>query len=191
MEKDINVLYMIGQAMGIISALICIICPFFNKKWQILVSLTIVNVLMALNYIFIGEFGSSVLMIIVAVLQNVVSLIHIVKKIKVTLWENMIFIMSYIGFGILGLVTAPNFVPTVNRNNLLQLSTIFASLINMLSIFERDEQKTRWYAVGSISIWLIYTAVIGAATFFTELTAMISTLVAIYKYRNKFKTKTA
>ena len=51
--------YIIGQILGIGSTVCTIILPFFKKKWQILAANILVNLLISLNFILIGNiFGS-------------------------------------------------------------------------------------------------------------------------------------
>ena len=53
-------MYYIGQAMGILALIGCFVNPLFKKKWQMLVTTMVVNMLLALNLIFIGQVTSAV-----------------------------------------------------------------------------------------------------------------------------------
>ena len=177
--------YWIGQMFGILVTILCIVGPFFKKKWMMLVNVIAMNFFMALNYLLIGAFGSALFMCVVAVVQSIISLVHTLKDTKVTLAEQIIFFVLYVVCGFFGMVTAPGFVPVVNFKNMLELLPIIGAVLNMISVFVRDEQKTRKYILLNASVWSVYTATIWSTTFFAEFIAVISTSIAMYKYRKK------
>ena len=51
--------YLIGQGCGLVATAASIIMPFYKKKWQMLVNTAAINLLMALNFVLIGELGSA------------------------------------------------------------------------------------------------------------------------------------
>lgn len=177
--------YIIGQMLGIFSTICTIILPFFKKKWQILALNIAVNLLIALNFILIGQFGSGAFLCMVAIVQSIVSISHSSKGTKVRLWETVLFTVLYVGCGLFGIVTAPGFVPEVNTANLLELMPIIGALMLMVSVFAPDEQSTRKWLLANALIWTVYTAIVGSTAFFTDLFAAISTTSALYKYRKK------
>ena len=177
--------YIIGQALGLLSTVCTIILPFFRKKWQILTLNIMVNLLIALNFILIGQFGSAAFLCMVAVVQSIVSINHSRKGTKVTLWETLLFTALYVGFGLFGIVSAPDFVPALNFTNLLELMPIAGALMLMVSVFAPDEQTTRKWLLANAITWTMYTAIVGSTAFFTDLVAAISTASALWKYRKK------
>ena len=54
--------YFIGQSLGILSTICAIARPFCKRKMQILALNIGVNLLVATNYILIGQFGSGALL---------------------------------------------------------------------------------------------------------------------------------
>lgn len=177
--------YIIGQILGLIATGQCIIASFFKKKWQMLVNTMIMNFFMALNYLLIGAMGSAFFMCIVAVIQTIISLVHTLKDTKVTMVEKGIFFVLYVGLGFFGMVTAPGFVPGINWKNALELLPIIGAVLNMITVFVRDEQETRKFFFLNASVWSVYTAVIMSTTFFAEFFAAVSTAIALYKFRKK------
>ncbi|MBO4938963.1 MAG: YgjV family protein [Oscillospiraceae bacterium] len=177
--------YIIGQILGLCSTVCTIILPFFRKKWQILALNIAVNALLTLNFLLIGQFGSAAFLCLVAVGQSIVSIVHNVKKTKVTTPETILFFILYVGFGFFGIVTAPGFVMELNRTNLLELLPIIGALMLMISVFAQDEQTTRKWLLANALIWTVYTAIVGSTAFFTDLVAAISTASALYKYRKE------
>lgn len=177
--------YIIGQAMGLASTVCTIILPFFKKKWQILALNIAVNLLLTLNFLLIGQFGSAMFLCLVAVVQSGISIVHNVKNTKVSLAETILFTIFYVGFGVFGILTAPGFVPEINFPNLLEILPIIGALMLMISVFAPDEQTTRKFLLANALIWTVYTAIVGSTAFFTDLVAAISTASALWKYRKK------
>lgn len=177
--------YIIGQILGLMSTVCTIILPFLKKKWQILSANIAVNLLICLNMLLIGQFGSAAFLCLVAVVQSIVSIGHNTKGTKVSLPETIIFTILYVGFGFLGIFTAPDFVWAINVQNLIELMPIVGALLLMVSVFAPDEQTTRKWLLGNAIIWTVYTAIVGSTAFFTDLVCAVSTTMALYKYRKK------
>lgn len=178
-------MYILGQVLGGCSTVCTIILPFFKKKWQILVLNIAVNLLIASNLALIGQIGSGVFLCLVAVVQSIVSMNHDLKGTPILFWEKILFLVLYVGFGFFGIVTAPDFVPTINAKNLLELMPIVGALMLMFSVFSKTEQTMRKFLLINATIWTIYTAIVGSTAFFTDLFCMCSTAAALFKYRNK------
>ena len=176
-------MYLIGQILGIGATIVSILMPMLHKKWQMLAATIACNLLLALNFILIGQLGSGAYLCFVAIIQSVVSMRHTVRKTKASTAEQFLFLGLYIGFGLFGIVTAPGFVLEASYENLLELLPIVGAAILTFSIFAPNEQTTRKFLLANITIWAVYTALIGSTTFFAEVAAFITTATALYKYR--------
>lgn len=176
-------MYLIGQILGIGATVVSILMPMLHKKWQMLAATIGCNLLLALNFILIGQIGSAAFLCFVAIIQSVVSMGHTVRKTKASTAEQFLFLGLYVAFGLIGIVTAPGFVPEVSYENLLELMPIVGAAILTFSIFAPNEQTTRKFLLANITIWAGYTALIGSTTFFAEVAAFITTATALYKYR--------
>lgn len=177
--------YKIGQLLGIAATIVTVLMPVFRKKWQMLAATIASNLLLALNFILIGQIGSAAFLCFVAIIQSVVSMRHTVRQTKASTAEQLLFLGLYVGFGLFGIVTAPGFVMEVSYANLLELLPIIGAAILTFSIFAASEQTTRKFLLANISIWAVYTALIGSTTFFAEVAAFATTATALYKYRKK------
>lgn len=177
--------YIFGQFLGIVATVVTVVMPMFRKKWQMLAATITANLLMALNFLLIGQIGSAIFLYFVAIVQSVVSMGHTVKGTKVAAGEQMLFFVLYVGFGIFGIVTAPGFVMELSFENLLELLPIAGSAMLTFSIFARSEQTTRKFLLVNAAIWAVYTAIVGSTTFFAEFFAAVTTAVSLYKYRNR------
>lgn len=180
-------LYIIGQIFGLMSTVCTVILPFFRKKWQILILNIAINVLVAANMVMIGQIGSAAFLCMVAVVQSIVSMRHDSKGTPVSLVEQILFGALYVGFGVLGIVTAPGFVWELSRANLLELMPIMGALMLMFSVFSKDEQTLRKFLLANAVIWTVYSAIVGSTVFFTDLASTISVSAALYKYRGTGK----
>lgn len=177
--------YYIGQFFGLLTPICSIITPFLKKKWQLLAANILINLLVILNLVLIGQFGSGSFLCAVAVVQSVIALFRTNKEQKPSLLETVVFTVAYVFFGIFGIVTAPGFVPAVNYENLLELLPIFGALAQMISVFVRDEQDTRKWLLCNTVFWMIYAAAVGSSVFVNDFLAFVSICSALIKYRKK------
>ncbi len=178
-------MYLLGQGCGVIGTIITIIQPQFRSKVQILVCGILVNTMSCLNFALIGQTGSAVFLCLIAIVQSVIAIWHERHDTKVSLLESILFFILYVGFGLFGMVSAEGFVREVSRKNALELLPIIGALMAMLSVFAKGEQKTRVFLLLNGAAWAAYSAIIGATTFFTSAASLISTMIALWKYRNQ------
>ena len=176
-------MYLLGQICGIIGTVITIIQPQFRSKVQILICCILVNTMNALNFALIGESGSAVYLCLIAIVQSMISILHERRGTAVSLFESVVFFFLYIGFGFFGMISAENFVWEVSGANILELLPIIGALMLMLSVFAEGEQRTRLFLLLNGASWMVYTAVIGAAVFFSCLASVISSIIALWKHR--------
>jgi len=173
-------IYYIAQAFGIFATLCCFIMPLFKKKWQMLLVNVAGNLFFILNLLLLGAnegnlFANSTAMIVnlVSLVQVLLSYWHVQKGKPVTTPENIVFLLMYVGLGFIGFNRALDFLP------------IIASVFNMLAVFQRDEQKTRYLVLCNASIFCAYYIIIGSTSLLAELMAVVTTLIALIKYRKK------
>ena len=179
-------MYLVGQICGIVGTIITIIQPQFKKKEQILICCILVNTMNALNFALIGQTGSAVFLCLVAIVQSISSIWHERQRTRISPLETTLFFTLYVGFGFYGMITSEDFVWAINRHNLLELLPIIGALLLMLSVFAKGEQRTRLFLLLNGAAWCLYTAIIGAAVFFTTIASMFSTAIAMWKYRTPY-----
>ena len=176
---DLN--YIIAQAFGILATLCCFAMPLFKKKWQMLLVNVASNLFFILNLLFLGYhetgsfFANATAMIVntVSLAQVLISYWHVKKNSPVTTAENIIFLLLYVGMGFIGF------------NRALDLLPIAGSVFNMLAVFQKDEQKTRYLVLCNASIFCCYYIILGSTSLLAELMAVITTVIALIKYRKK------
>lgn len=176
-------MYLLGQCCGIIGTMITIVQPQFKKKEQISICCILVNTMSALNFALIGQTGSAVFLCLVAIVQAMVSIWHERRDTEISSLETILFFILYVGFGFYGMIASEGFVWAINGRNLLELLPIIGALMLMLSVFARGEQRTRLFLLLNGAAWAVYTASIGATAFFTAVAAMLSSIIALWKYR--------
>ena len=166
-------LYYIGQAVGILATICCFIMPLFKQKWHMLICTAVANLFFALNLFLIGQVSSAIIINIVAVAQTFVSMLHVKRDTKVTPAENIIFLILYVVCGSLGFKSALDILPIVG------------AVFNMLATFQRDEQKTRVLVLLNASTFFGYYLAAGSTNMLAELLAIVTTVIAMIKYRKK------
>ena len=173
--------YLIAQAFGIFATLCCFAMPLFKRKWQMLLVNVAGNLFFILNLLLLGLhetgdlFANATAMIVnaVSLIQVLLSYYHVQKGTPVTVPENILFLLLYVGMGFVGF------------NRALDLLPIIASVFNMLAVFQKDEQKTRILVLCNASIFCAYYIIIGSTSLLAELMAVVTTVIALIKYRKK------
>ena len=172
--------YLIAQAFGIFATLCCFAMPLFKRKWQMLLINIGGNLFFILNLLLLGLHNGDMMANATAMIVNVVSLAqvllsywHVRKDTPVTTLENIIFLVLYVGMGFIGFQRILDFLP------------IIASVFNMLAVFQKDEQKTRYLVLFNASIFCAYYIIIGSTSLLAELLAVITTVIGLISYRKK------
>ena len=172
--------YLIAQAFGIFATLCCFAMPLFKRKWQMLLINIGGNLFFILNLLLLGLHNGDMMANATAMIVNVVSLAqvllsywHVRKDTPVTTLENIIFLVLYVGMGFIGFHRILDFLP------------IIASVFNMLAVFQKDEQKTRYLVLFNASIFCAYYIIIGSTSLLAELLAVITTVIGLISYRKK------
>ena len=176
-----DLIYIIAQAFGIFATLCCFAMPLFKRKWQMLLITVGGNLFFILNLLLLGLheagnlFANATAMIVngVSLVQVLLSYYHVQKETPVTKAENIIFLLLYVGLGFIGFHRALDLLPIVG------------SVFNMLAVFQKDEQKTRVLVLCNASIFCAYYIILGSTSLLAELMAVITTIIALIKYRKK------
>ena len=174
-------IYYVAQAFGIFATLCCFAMPLFKKKWQMLLITIGGNLFFILNLLFLGlhETGNlftnatAMLVNLVSLAQVLISYWHVKNNTPVSNLENILFLFLYVGMGFMGF------------NRALDLLPIVGSVFNMLAVFQKDEQKTRYLVLCNASIFCAYYIILGSTSLLAELMAVITTVIALIKYRKK------
>ncbi len=178
-------IYFIGQVCGVLATIACVTVPLWKTKFMMLLDATAVNLLMCLNYILIGQSGAAVFVSGVATIQAVFSLLHTRKESEPSRMEKGVFLVLYLIFGVYGLLQATGYMPGWNVKTLVELMPIIGSMLNMCFVYVRGERQSRRFLLLTDGVWALYSAISGATAFFGQFFTVLTTLAAMYRYRNQ------
>lgn len=182
-----NATYILGQVLGIFSALGSIARPFFKKKVQILWMNIFVNLLVALNYILIGQFGSGALLGLVCIVQSLCSIGHESRGTPTGKWEIILFGFLYLVFGLIGVFSVVGFPPPFALATLLELTSLAGTGLMMAAIYAPNEQSTRKRLLVSGTLWTIYALSKGSSSFLTNATSALAAGISLWRYSKQHK----
>ncbi|MBR4859593.1 MAG: YgjV family protein [Clostridia bacterium] len=165
--------YYAAQFLGILVTLAVILTLQMKKKKQMLFVSVLSNVFSAANILLLDGFNSGVVVCLVAVCQLFVSLWHEYKGTQSGTAEKVIFLILYAAGGLLGYK-----IP-------LDLLSTLAAVFYMLAVFQKKEQNIRLMLLANLSLWTIYHSVLGSTAVFAQIAGIISSLIALYRFRNK------
>ena len=163
--------YFIGQLFGLLSTACSLARSLFKEKRDMLLANGLNNLLVIVNILLLDGFGSAVLVCATAVVQVLVMLRHLRLSTPVSRAERILFLILFVAGGSLGYRTPLDILPIVG------------AVFNMLSTFQRDEQRTRWLLLINGSTFAVYYFIIGSTALLSVLCSMASTAFALYCYR--------
>ena len=168
-----DTVYYIGQIVGILVTIGVIINLQLKKKQHMYILSIIMNILSALNILLLDGFSSGVIICLVADIQIVLAILHDKKQTEVHLAEKIIFFVLYVAGGLLGFKTW------------LDVLTIIAAALYMFAMFQKKEQHIRMFLLGNMATWTVYHAILGSTAIFAQIAGIISSVVALVRYRKQ------
>ncbi len=167
--------YYIGQIIGILVTIGAIVNLQLKKKQHMYILSIIVNLLSALNILLLDGFSSGVIICLIADVQIAVAYCHDKKQTDVHLAEKIIFFALYVAGGLIGF------------NTWIDVLSIVAAALYMFAMFQKKEQHIRLFLLGNMATWTVYHAVLGSTAIFAQIAGIISSLIALYRYRKEEK----
>lgn len=168
-----DTVYYIGQIVGILVTIGVIINLQLKKKQHMYILSIIMNILSALNILLLDGFSSGVIICLVADIQIVLAIWHDKKQTEVHLAEKIIFFVLYVAGGLLGFKTW------------IDVLTIVAAALYMFAMFQKKEQHIRMFLLGNMATWTVYHAILGSTAIFAQIAGIISSVVALIRYRKQ------
>lgn len=165
--------YILGQIVGIFVTITVIIIQQLKKRTQILWASVCVNVLGALNVLLLDGFGAGVTVNFVAIMQLLIALWHEKKNTNETVIEKVIFLILYVGVGI------------ISYQSELDILAILAAVFYMVAMLQKKEQRIRLFLLANMSSWTIYHGILRSTGIFAQLAGIASALIALYRYKKK------
>ena len=174
-----------GQILGVVVAIVCLITPQLKKKWQILSSSILANLLSLLNFFLIGEISAAMISV-VAIVQCTLGILHTNKKTKFAPWEIVIFALLYVGAGLLPFLTSG----TLSAFRWYDVLPFLGAWLFLAHIIPRNEQNMRKFALANSITFTVYDAIVRSTQIFAQLITIVSLVTALLRYRKKEQKET-
>ena len=166
-------LYWIAQFFGILIFIGSVVGMQLKNKRHIILVSAVVNILSALNILFLDQFGSGVIINLIAVLQVILALYHDRKGTEPSRAEKIVFLIVYIVCGLISFRQGLDILPIV------------AVIFYMAAIFQKEEQRLRMYMLGNAAAWTIYHGIIGSTAVIGQIANGCSAMIALWRYYKK------
>ena len=175
----------IGQILGVIVTIACIVTAQLPKRWQILLGQIFTNILSATNMFLVGQGLTACLPCFVAAAHCGINVFRDRKGSTSPLWEKIVFsILYFIAWGIgFGLSCA------AGTASVLDILPLIATALFVASVLVSREQLMRLCSLGNASTYVIYNAIFKNSAIFAHIFTIISLLIALFRYRKQGKPK--
>ena len=170
-------MHIAGQIVGVFVTIMVIVIQQLKSRKQILWASVFVNMLGALNVLLLDGFGSGVTVNFVAIAQILVALWHERKNTAETLPEKIIFLILYVGVGV------------ISFSRPLDILAILAAVFYMVAMLQKKEQNIRLCLLANMTSWTIYHGILGSTGIFAQIAGIVSALIALYRYRQNKRTE--
>ena len=170
----------VGQIIGIILTVLCVVSPQFQRKWQMAAMAILSNVLSVLNFLLLVQISACGVSA-VAILQAIFAIRHTRKGTSPDKIEIFIFAFFYVFGGMLPYIVSG----TLSAFRPIDVLPIIGALMFLGYLAQKKEQRMRLFLLMNILVYLVYNAIILSTQFFAQLVALISVVVALIRYRKK------
>ena len=171
----------IGQILGVLVILGCILVNQLPKRWQMLLCSAALNLLAAFNQLLVGAGFTACIASLIAVIHCPINAYKSKKGLPTRLWENILFALLYLGGWLVGF-----FLSSKNGTPLyLDLMILAATIAFLGTVFLPDEQDIRRCNLVNSLIYFIYDTINLNIAALAKLFSMISAIVALVRYRKK------
>ena len=172
---------LIGQILGIIVIIGCILNAQFPKRWQMLLGQVFLNVISATNMLLLDQGLAACLPCFVAAAHCVANVIRDRKSKPAPLWETVIFCALYpIAWGVGFAISVYN-----GTASPLHLIPLLALAFFIASVLATKEQLMRLFIIGNSAVYVVYDLIFPNVAVFAFVFTIISALIAILRYRKK------
>ena len=183
----------IGQILGIIVTIGCIVIAQLPKRSQILTAQAFLNVVSAVNLLLVSDGMSGLtasLPCFVAVVHCSVNVIRERKNSLSPLWEKILFSILYfiawsVGFTIslISLLNQGHTSAEIWKFILTALLPILAAGFFVASVFMQKEQRMRLCSLGNAGSYATYNLITQNTAIFAHIFTIISITIALIRYR--------
>ncbi|MBQ8868374.1 MAG: YgjV family protein [Oscillospiraceae bacterium] len=163
----------VAQIIGIVVTILCIVSTQLKRKWQMLFISFVANFLNVIMFFLLNGVTSAVMVSLTASAQCAVNCFLAYKNKEPSTIQRIIFTVLYVVSGVL------------QYSVFLDILPILASLLFMVSVFQKTEQKLRIFCLANAVVWIVYDSIIGTTAVLGQIFSLVSILVALYRYRKQ------
>ena len=149
----------------------------FKRRKQILIALLALNLFSALNFIFLNSFSSAYISLF-AILEMLINYAFEKRKQEVP----KLLVAAYFVINII--------LGTLTFSGPLDVLPIVCAILFCITILLKNEQNIRYTMLANQVLWLLFDVAVGAYMFaISNVLTIVSTSIAIFRYRNKTPNK--
>ena len=172
---------LIGQICGLIIIVTNPLAMQFPKRWQMLLMLSGVNFLSVINQLCVGSGFASATVCGVAMLHCAVNSYKSGKGREIRTVENVVWSAVYFAaLGVSIFISAQ-----VGAATWLDVFPVLGTVAFLGSVLCKREQTIRKFTFVNCLIYFVYNIINLNVTAVSQLIAMISIVIALYRYREK------
>jgi len=165
--------FIIAQIFGGLSIAASVCSMQFKNRKTILIALLCLNLFSALNLILLGSFSAAYITLF-AILEMIVNYLFERKKKSTPKPVVVLYILVNIALGALTFAKPLDLLP------------LLAAIIFCFTVLTKDEQSIRKLMFLNQSLWLIFDLSVGAYVLVgSNILTLVSTAIALYRFRNK------
>lgn len=162
--------FYIAQIVGALAAVVVISTIQFKHKKNIILGLTLGNLLFALSFLLLDAYTGAIVCFIGGI-QTFISYLYNAKDKKFPKVLIPIYILIGLGCGV------------VTYRTYIDILAIICSVIYTITITQTKERTIRLLTFTELVLWVIYNAIVGAySNMMAEAFFLISTTIAIVRY---------
>ena len=168
-----EIIYIIGQAVGVIATLLIVSSFQAKKRLSLLLIQTASSVLWAAHFFMIGQPTGAILNLICVVRNLIYS--------KKNEWKWAGSIVSPLSFVILSMA-----VPMLTYENIFSIIPMIGNSISSIALFLNKERQIRILSIFVSVCWLAYNlSAFSIPGIITETSNIVSITIALIRFRNK------
>ena len=171
----------LGQILGFIIMILCVINTQFPKRWQMLLCSALVNLFSSLNQLFVGAGLTACFLCAVATVHCAINSYKAKKELPEKLWEKILFIILYFIAWSVGFYFSFDSGTPIYLDLMTFVATIFFIGIVLLP----RERDIRLCTLGNSLVYFTYDTINLNIAAIAKLFSIISVIVALIRYRKK------
>jgi len=171
----------IGQIIGIIVIIGCIVNGQFPKKWQVLMGQVFLNILSAINMFLVGAGYAAIIPALIASVHCAINMVRSRKDLKSPIIQEIIFSVLYLaGWGVGFYISCSQ-----GKSPWFEFLPLVAVAFFVAALLTSKIQLMRLFYIGNASMYVIYNIIYPNSAIFAHIFTIISFLVAMFRYRDK------